>query len=250
MALLSFALPGCVSGDFGGDSVHQTLHEQLSVSPSPHVRVANVSGFIRILPWGRSIVDVAARKHASSLGALQRTSVVITHDGSPASDVEIDTHYAHNGFFFWGESGASVDYTIHVPRGTNLDLANVSGDVSVSGIAGDVQIRNVSGDVEALRLDGNLQVHTVSGTIDASLLRMNAQRDADLEAVSGAIHLAVPPKSSADVTAESISGGFSTDFNVPMQQRTVGVHAQGPIGGGAGTIQLRTISGSITLSKL
>jgi hypothetical protein len=248
LAFIALALPGCVDTSFGGDAVHQTLHEAFATTPTAHIRVRNVAGFIRIVPWARREIDVVARKRGSTIAAVRRTSVVITHDGTPATEVDISTQYPHGSLLFWGDS-ASVDYTIHVPRQARLDVADVSGDVTANGVAGDLNVSNVSGDVTAMRSGGNLRIQTVSGSINASMLHVGSDNTASMGTVSGEIDLAVPANSSADVRAESISGDFSSDFNVPRRHRTVGVQADGTIGGGAGSIDLRTISGSITLSK-
>ncbi len=245
-------LPGCISydADFGGNAVHQTVHERFAVAPNARVRVSNVSGSITIVPWSRQAIDVVGRKYAGTIAALRRMTVSIVRDGSPASYVEIETQYPRHVFFFWGNnSGGSVDYTIHVPKRVRLTLADVSGDVRVSGIDGDVEVKNVSGDVDVARLNGDLDIHTVSGSIDASLVAMNGDRRVTIEAISGSIQIAVPAKSSAEVSAESISGSFESAFNIPTHRQTVGVNASGRIGNGSGTIDLKTISGSMMISK-
>ena len=254
LALTAFALlllPGCIDTDVdGGDAVHETIHQRIALAPNAHVHVGNISGFIVVIPWHTQAIDIVARKYAGDTEELRRTTVDVDHDGSPATDVDIRTSYEHQGWVFWGNSGGSVDYTIHVPQNVTLSLADVSGHIRVSGTTGDVDVNNVSGDVDATRLNGDLTIHAVSGSIEASLLQMSGSRHVDIEAVSGSIHLSIPANSSAEVSAESISGGFDSDFNVPTHQRTVGVEAGGPIGSGTGTIELKTISGSMTISKL
>ncbi|HUY40806.1 MAG TPA: DUF4097 family beta strand repeat-containing protein [Candidatus Dormibacteraeota bacterium] len=249
LALTVLALPGCISGDFGGDAVHSTMHERFALAPHAHVRVSNVSGPIVIVPWNRHEIDIVARKHAGNVTALRRTTINVTRDTIPATDVEISTHYQHDGFFFWGESGAGVDYTIHVPRDISLQLANVSGDVSVSGMQGAVEINEVSGEVTASGVGGDLSVNAVSGDVNASMLHMTGNDRAEIQTVSGSVTLAVPPSSNASVSAQSISGGFHSDFPIPSHRQTVGVSADGRIGNGSATISLKTISGDMHLTR-
>ncbi len=249
-ALAVLALPGCISGDFGGDAVHSTMHERFALAPHAHVRVANVSGPIVVIPWNRHEIDIVARKHAGSVTALQRTTVGVSRDAVPATDVEISTHYQREGFFFWGESGASVDYTIHVPSDASVQLADVSGDVRVSGMQGTVEINEVSGDVTATGVGGNLRIHAVSGDVNTSVLHMTGNDSAEIATVSGSVTLAIPPSSNASVSAQSISGGFHSDFSIPTRRQTVGVSADGHVGNGSATIDLKTISGDIRLTKM
>lgn len=244
-------LAGCVdAGDFSdGDAVHQTIHRSIALAPHADIRIGNVSGSIVVVPWARRTIDIVARKHAVDMAAMRSTTIVVTSDGTPATYVDVHTHYGRHWALFWGESGADVEYTIHVPRDVSMTLDDVSGNIRVSGVSGAVSVNDVSGDVEALRIDGDLRVHTVSGSTEASLLSMGGGRDVVIGAVSGSIHLTVPPNAGANVDASSISGSFDSDFNVPTHERMVGVDAGGRIGNGDGTIELKTISGSMTLSK-
>ncbi len=250
LALAVLSLSGCiVEDDGGGDFVHQTVHERFALARNAHIRVGNVSGSILVVPWTNRAIDIVARKESDDSDALHRTAIEITHDGTPATDVDVETHYHRDGFFWFGGSGANVDYTLHVPSDVSLRLSNVSGNIRVSDVTGDVDANAVSGDVNAKNLGGELHVRTVSGSVEASVTRMNQDSYVSIEAVSGSIDLAIPSRSSASVTADSISGDFDSDFNIPTEHRTVGVQANGNIGSGAGTIELKTISGSMTLSK-
>ncbi len=245
-------LSACFTTDFGGggDAVQSRLHERFTVTANAHVEVSNVSGSIAVVPWSSPQIDIVARKHSDDADAVQNTTIDITSDGSPADNVDIRTRYPHEGFFFWGHNGASVDYTLHVPRGVSVRVASVSGDVSISGVSGDVAIDNVSGMVDARHLGGDLRIHTVSGSVDASLGRMRADADIEVEAVSGSVNLTLPPNGGAVVTAASISGSFDSDFPaVTVRHQTVGFDASGRIGDGSGSVDLHTISGSITISK-
>ncbi len=244
-------LSACFTTDFGsdGDAVQSRLHERFALAPHAQVHVENVSGPIEIIPWNRRQIDIVARKHSDDVSAVRNTVIEITREGTPVSYVEVQTRYPHEGFVFWGHNGASVDYTLHVPRDAVLRIRNVSGDVSVAGLNGNVTIDNVSGDVTATGLGGDVRIRTVSGTIDASLARMPENTEVDVAAVSGSVDLAIPPKSGAVVNAQSISGNFDSTFPIVARHQTVGFEANGRIGDGSGTIQLQTISGSITLSK-
>lgn len=250
--LASLALAGCVEWDSQAERVQAGVHERFAVTPNAQVRIENVAGPIVVVPWSRPAIDIVATKHASDARNLRLITIEVARDGTPVSDVDIRTHYAHMGFFGipgFGRSGGTVDYTVHVPTGAWLHVANVSGDIRVSGMSNDVEVNEVSGDITAMHLGGDATIHAVSGSIDASLRHMGDGQRVHLDTVSGSISLGVPPNSSAVVSAQSISGSFHSDFPIPAHQQTVGVSAQGRIGNGAGSIEMRSISGSLTLSK-
>jgi hypothetical protein len=241
-----FALAGCSYSDFGdGDAVRTTIHETFSAQPNVHLTVGNVSGDVTVLPWNRSTIDVVAVKHAGSQAALRRVTVEIDRDQIPASDVRIATRYVHHWF---GSDEGSVDYTLHVPRGTSLVVNEVSGDVRANGLGGNVEVHSVSGDVTTLGVGGSLIEHSVSGDVHASMLRMDDSRNADIDTVSGEIHLALPPSASADVTARSLSGDFDSAWSIP-EEHSIGTNANGRIGRGGGSVELRSISGDIHLTQ-
>lgn len=245
-ALALFALTACVDSDFdNSDAVRTTIHESFSAQPNVDLTVGNVSGDVTVMPWSRSTIDIVAVKHAGSREGLRRVTVEIDRDQIPAANVRIRTRYEHHWF---GSDEGSVDYTLRVPRGTSLVVNEVSGDVRANGLAGNVEIHSVSGDVTAMSVGGNLFVHSVSGDVHTSMLRMNDDRSADIETVSGEIHLALPASASAHVTASSLSGDFDTAWSIP-QEHSIGTHADGEIGHGGGSIRLRSISGDIHLTQ-
>jgi hypothetical protein len=246
-ALITLALAGCVETDFGyGDAVHSVVHERFTADARVHLSVANVSGDVRVLQWNQNLVDIVAIKRASSSQGLHRMTVEIDRDQSPAQSVSIRTRYENEWF---GHSGGSVDYTLHVPRGASLDVSEVSGDVLASDLDGSVHVHSVSGDVTTMRVGGNLTVHSISGDVHASMLQMNGNREADIDTVSGDIHLALPPSANAYVDAKSLSGDFDSAWSIPIQHQLVGVEASGTIGSGGGDVTLKSISGDISLAR-
>jgi hypothetical protein len=239
-------LAGCAASDFDGDAYRATIHQSFAAQPNVHVGVDNVSGDVTVLPWSRPNIDIVAVKHAGSKESLNRVTVEIDRDQIPTADVEIHTHYAHT--WFGGNTG-DVDYTLHVPRGASLTVRTVSGDVRASGLGRNVEIRTVSGDVTAMRTGGSLTAHSISGDIRTSMLRMGKGDTADIDTVSGDIHLGLPSAASASVEIKSLSGDLVDDWNIPTAHQAVGVSATGRIGGGAGNINLHSISGDIHLSR-
>jgi DUF4097 and DUF4098 domain-containing protein YvlB len=143
----------------------------------------------------------------------------------------------------WSRSRSSSRLTIGVPRGAELNLRTVSGDLSLLDLDGDwIELHSVSGRIEldqvqperldietvsgGLSLDrgGRLETRlkSVSGHIDADQLhgRVRASsvsgnltlivRDAsevDLDSVSGRIQASIEPLDQARINANTHSGG-------------------------------------------
>jgi len=142
---------------------------------------------------------------------------------------------------------------VELPRGSRLDLASMSGDVSAQRI-GDVRVRTMSGDVKVsgiakadiqtisgdARIEeatGPVRLQTVSGHAVISTSGTSPQvefhsasgsldwagtcgRDCHLsaETVSGDLHLNVDPKSSFELSYTSHSGEMRDEANLTVKR--------------------------------
>jgi len=222
-----------------------TIHQTFAAAPEVRIALANVSGRIFIRPSSASVVDVTAVKHARDQSALEKIAVAIDREGNPVENVEIHTRYSH-----FSNSGGSVDYTLEVPRRAQLQVANVIGPIVVAGgLANDVSANNVSGTVSIENVDGDIKARTVNGGIVASVMRFVADRRVSLRTVSGTVVLTVPAGAGAVVKAQSMSGGFQSDFSLPVKSEMVGSRVNGRIGNGEGWIDLESVSGTLELKS-
>ena len=142
---------------------------------------------------------------------------------------------------------------VELPRGSRLDLASMSGDVTAQRI-GDVRIRTMSGDVKlsgVAKVDvqtisgdariedasGPVRLHTVSGHAAISTSGLSPQvefhsasgsldwagacaKDCHLsaETVSGDLQLSVDPKSSFELSYTSHSGELRDEANLSVKR--------------------------------
>lgn len=220
-------LAGCVSVASGAEKLRAHTHQTQSAAGINSVKVENVSGRVTVTGSNASSITIDAVKRGNNADAMARTHVDVTRNGS---ELDIKTRYDNNGIF-GSHNGASVDYTIAVPSREDLDVANVSGDVSIKGVTGDVRAKDVSGDVSA------------------SLGRVDASRSINLDTISGTIHVQIAKNSDASVQAKTISGAIHTFFPSNINKGYVGESLSGSIGGGAGKMTLHTISGAINVSE-
>jgi DUF4097 and DUF4098 domain-containing protein YvlB len=100
---------------------------------------------------------------------------------------------------------------VSVPRGTNLVLEAVSGNISTSGSDGEVEASSVSGQVEVAGGRRKVDVESVSGWVRASRVNGNLRA----ESVSGDVRA---DSVSGTVSASSVSGTISL---VGIQSRSV-----------------------------
>ncbi|MGZ3498361.1 MAG: DUF4097 family beta strand repeat-containing protein [Vulcanimicrobiaceae bacterium] len=246
--LATMFLTDC-AGSFAGSisrdrTVQVQTHQSIAIAPTGSVHVQNVSGTINIIGWNQPRMQLDAVTYGATKLDVDKTHIRVHQDGDM---LDVKTDYDRNGIFSPSSSGASVDYTLHVPNGAAVSVGNVQGDVDVNGISNAVTLADVSGNIRATNIDGDAKISTTSGDIDAGVLHVGGTRRVDVASVSGSVRLHVPRSSSAQLTAASISGDFTNDFGISPEHRTVGIAAKGTLGSGDGRIHVATVSGSIAV---
>jgi Toastrack DUF4097 len=147
----------------------------------------------------------------------------------------------------------SFDYTVTVPRGLRIRLANDSGDVIVQGLTGPVSVADNSGNVRLESLPGALDLHADSGDItgtglasrsvlaesnsgDITLTFTRVPRHIRVSADSGNIRVVLPP-GAAGYRVAATTGSGTVSVSVPVDSRS------------PDTISASTNSGDITITR-
>lgn len=174
------------------------------------VDLSLISGRIRVTGWDRPDVRVVASIDDDGLlrfdANASRVTLTIDHD-------EERGHHRSR----------EARYDVSVPRGTNLTLEAVSGDVTATGSQGEIEANSVSGNVEVSDGIREVSVESVSGSVRASQIN----GDLHAESVSG------------DVRAEMVSGRVDAG-TVSGTIRLVGVQSK--------DVRTETVSGDIVYS--
>jgi DUF4097 and DUF4098 domain-containing protein YvlB len=96
---------------------------------------------------------------------------------------------------------------------------------------------------------GEAHAETVNGSIRASLGRNWSKRSQQFSTVNGGITLEMPSCVNALLHAQTMHGGISTDFHVPVQSRLAGRTASGSLGKGGSEVKVNTVNGDIHLRR-
>ncbi len=101
--------------------------------------------------------------------------------------------------------GCSVDYTIRVPDGTTVAIDTGSGDLTLGGRLGAVDVKSGSGDIKAEQLQSTtLAIRTGSGDIDLGLSQ--APTALTVKTGSGDVDINVPADDTYAVNVQRGSG--------------------------------------------
>jgi hypothetical protein len=242
--------------------------------------VDRTNGDIRVWAWDRDEVHVRAtvRAGARDLEVAQElvASVVVSQrDTLRASGPEGQRTWRDNQWW-------TVDYDVKVPRGTELTVAAVNGEVAIrelsgdvfveavngeiaiSGVSGDVfakavngeiEISRVSGDISAETVNGSLEIDSVSGNVDGSAVNgpievtlvgdRLAREHVDLTTVNGPVDLRIPRSYSAQLELETVTGGMDVDFPITVSGRLDPRRISTTLGDGGPRVRVETTGGRI-----
>jgi DUF4097 and DUF4098 domain-containing protein YvlB len=219
------------AGDWGQSSRYrasQTDREtrRFNIGASGQLDLETLSGDITIRPSsGRELVVEIIKEARGTTDAEAKTGLsrVRVDSEERAGRVTVKTVYPNER---QANYRVSVSYVVTAPAGTRVSTHAVSGDVTVTGISGELSVSTMSGDVTitdashvtgaktvsgdlTLRnvgAEGLLEASTMSGEIMATGIKA---RRLDLGTVSGGV--TVRGVTADDVTLKSMSGDVVFD---------------------------------------
>lgn len=228
----------------------ESVNETKKVSPDGFVSINVTRGDLKVAGWDRDKIEVTGLLDektkefifevdgdqteikvrlpgnlggwSSNSGSDLRIFVPVGNNVSVRGvSTDVDIRNLHSGVDVNDVSG---DMTVsNVDRGA--DLTTVSGEISLRNATGKIKVRSVSGDIESRNAVGPGSYHSVSGSIDVS----DAGREIDIETVSGEID--VRANEIMELSGHTVSGDIDIMASLAAE----------------GTVDIRTISGSIDL---
>ncbi len=236
-------------------TLKENVDRTFDLRPGATVSVDNVNGRIAVASWDQPRVHVQAvkiiertdSKDARQAMAELRVDITPSAEGLSIHTVEPKKHTSGLWDVMFGNFGnARVDYTITVPRSSNLRVSNTNGKVDLSSVSGVMHVETTNGAVELSRCAGSADIETTNGHIRAELTAVSAQKPVRFETTNGGIELIVPEKLAANVDAETTNGSISSEL--PVASRTMGRNTlRGSINGGGPDLRLRTTNGGIRI---
>jgi DUF4097 and DUF4098 domain-containing protein YvlB len=218
------------------------FHKTYPASPNVNVSLSNINGSVQITAWDRNEVQLDAVKTANTQAKLDEAEIRVN---ASQDKISIETHYPEHRT---NNNPASVEYELHVPGTARLDKIDlVNGKLDIDGVKGEVHGASVNGNVSARGLSGNVELSTVNGSVSSELVDLNAARRVKLSSVNGRVELAMPKDANAHLSASTVSGSISSDFQLPIHKGWVGSDLDTTLGSGATRVELSNVNGSIKI---
>jgi len=188
---------------------------------------------------------------------LLRTRIVVWADGADgaravASQVRVLTDGGRiraEGPPSTGNQSWSASFELEVPERTALQLTANNGGITIAGVDGDVRFETRNGGVTLSNVDGDVQGTTINGGINVRLAGTQWNGTGlDVGTRNGGISMSVPESFNAQLDAETVNGGVTSDFAVSSQDRRTR-HIVTTLGGGGARLRLSTVNGGIRVNR-
>lgn len=227
----------------------------------------------------RFLADTQAADVEVAAGASGEARLVVS--GTSAVGLKLDRLGERRFALRFGDGSLKSGHArLLLPPGSEVELSSRSGDVSVSGLHGAVQVRTASGEVrledvsgaDVTTVSGEIDVHGAGGALRLKTVSGGAEIDyaqgaapdlrfdstsGDLrlggacgkgcavrvETISGDVQLQLDPQSSFSLRRRTVSGELSDQLG--LQAGPDGLR----FGGGAGLVELSTTSGDLSIQR-
>lgn len=208
------------------------------------VDLSQVSGNIIVTAWNRPQARISAYVESGSIRAdLSARNILL----------EVRSRRGRIG---------DSEFRLQVPVGTRIIAHNTSGDITVSGVKAQVELKSVSGDVHVSDATDRITLESVSGSVRGSQLvgtirATSVSGDVDLDQIKGDLEIETTSgeiklrgATSSNVRTETVSG--DVEFRGPLDKNgrydfkshSGTIHIGIPEGSGA-SFSVTTFSGSV-----
>jgi hypothetical protein len=232
-----------------------------AVAPGKWVKLQNINGDVEVMAASGNRVEVTAIKRAKRGDDPEVVRIEVKRYGSDDENVSIcaiwgDATCDESGYRSnrrrhrdHDEDEVSVEFTVRLPRGVNIDLGTVNGSVDVRGVTGEVNASSVNGGVDAVSEGGPVTASTVNGSIRASM-RTLGSGDLEFSTVNGSITVELPDNIDADLRMTTVNGTLSSrDFPLTVTGRFNPQNMRATIGRGGTRLSFSTVNGNVELRK-
>lgn len=150
---------------------------------------------------GGGTLEIIRQAHASTdadaKAALDRVSVDVEEH---AGRVRVHTDYSLN--LNRSHADVEVSYVVTAPAGTRVTAHSVAGDISVTGIHGEVSVNATSGSVTLSNVRNVTEAHSIAGPV--TITDAIADHDLSIETIAG--NVVLTRVKAPHVGASTISG--------------------------------------------
>lgn len=228
-----------------------------NVAAGQWARLYSVNGAVKVTASPDGTMHVVAEKRVGEGGdprtvhfavvngsdgvticALWKDDATCTEDGPRNNSV--------NSSWRNREQNVTVNFTVQVPNGVRTGANTVNGSIDIINVGGEVRARTVNGGVSVNTRGGPVNARTVNGGIEATIGTQNSA-DMSFETVNGSVAVSGPADLNADFQFRTVNGSIESRYPITITGKWGPKSAQGTIGRGGPSLNIRTVNGGIRL---
>lgn len=228
------------------------------------IRVRSLNGPITVGPASGDNVEVTAVKRwrrgdpsvvridAKKYGPNDESVVICALWGDDAycDDRRYESHGDSRRDPRLRNNDVSVEFHVLVPRGVNVGVNTVNGDVTVDGATADVDASTVNGEVDVATSGGRAKATNVNGGVRARLGKLDPDASLQFTTVNGNVTVEFSGDSGADLEMETVNGTLNTNFEMTLMGRLDPKHLRAHIGRPGGPrVRLQTVNGNVEIRR-
>ena len=235
-----------------------------------------VSGSINVIGDGGNTIRVDGEKviRAADQEEVQRAKREVVLDVNEKGGVaqlyvngpfrDNDHSSENHGFHDHRDREYEVGYnfTIHVPRATELSLHTVNGDIKTQDTGGKFNLKDINGGITMTDIAGSGTADTLNGNTVITF-RESPRTDSYFKSFNGKVDVTFPPGLSANLSLKTFNGSAWTDFDTTALASTPepGTQKNGryvyktnhtsnlKVGSGGPELKFETFNGNIQIHK-
>lgn len=146
------------------------------------------------------------------------------------------------------DQDTEVEFTIHLPAGSNASLNVTNGSIEVTGATGSIDAHTTNGTINAESSGGSVEAMTTNGNINVRMAKLPTQ-GASYHTTNGTVTLTLPDGIDADLQARTTNGSVISDFDITMSGTLSRSNLSGRIGRGGPRLSVATTNGNIRIEK-
>jgi hypothetical protein len=218
----------------------QPMHWSGHVGAGQAMEVRTIAGTIHVTAATGDVGEIEAKVHDGDPDTAPAVRFTEDEHGVVAR-VEPREHGCEHD-----HHDGTVDFEVRVPAGAHLVARSVHGGIDVEGVSGPVDLHTVDGGI-AIRAATSARARTVNGSVTASFRTPDLDADSELETVNGPVQVTLPAAANADLSASTLNGEIHVGF--PLSGSSDRRSTHGSIGHGGRELRLRTVNGTIEVSR-
>ncbi len=238
--------------------VEEAVVHQIPADSIQKIDLNNVNGSIKCVGIDTDTIEltctmkVKAGSEETAQTYLDKIVIDIENEGDTLS-VKTKLPKSGKGFWRWvsgSNVNASVDYILNVPQEMAVSLASVNGGVTVTDLAGDIDLETVNGGIKARGISGSANVDTVNGGINVAFTEDLVMDDMTFQTVNGGVKVALPESAAFNVKVSTVNGGINCDFPLPSDATKKRRHLNANINGGGPALRVETVNGGVSINTI